>query len=86
MYAPVQTLTENLYEMRSGKDSGEGHKQRPHVFDVVLAHSLYQVHSADEVVGVVQHGVLHALADGLPSSEVNHGIKPAAARFRSFRL
>ena len=56
--------------------------RQPHVLDIVLAHGLYQVHGTDHIMGVVQHGVVHALANGLPPSEMNDRVEPEAARIK----
>jgi hypothetical protein len=40
-------------------------------------HDLEQGDGADEVVVVVEQGLLHALANSLEPGEVNHSLKPA---------
>jgi hypothetical protein len=51
--------------------------QTTYVLQVVLAAGLDKVHSAHEVVRVVQHRRLHALANGLSARKVDDSIEPA---------
>ena len=48
-----------------------------HVLDAVLAHGLDEIDGAHDVVRVVAHRKLDALAHCLPPSEVYHGVDPA---------
>ena len=49
----------------------------PYVLQVVLAARFDEVDGAHEIVRVVQHRRLHALADGLPAGKVDDSIKSA---------
>ena len=51
-------------------------RREAYVFALVLPHDLNEIHSADDIVSVVQHWELDALANSLASGEVDNSIKP----------
>ena len=49
-----------------------------HILNIVLAHGLNQIDGPHNIVGVVQHRVLHALTHGLASRKMDHRVESAA--------